>query len=84
MNTFTQNRYNMGHTQPMPWKRNTTTRRPQGLNINKNNYYGSPWTPQASPGSENYWCETCDKGFMTSNLLENHKLQHQVRRRLRQ
>ncbi|XP_045459021.1 nuclear fragile X mental retardation-interacting protein 1 isoform X2 [Melitaea cinxia] len=64
----------MGHTQPIPWQRNF---RPQGHNMNKNNYYGSPWSSQASLGSENYWCETCDKGFMTSDLLEKHKLQHQ-------
>nr|XP_026487565.1 nuclear fragile X mental retardation-interacting protein 1 [Vanessa tameamea] len=29
------------------------------------------------PGSEKYWCETCDKGFMTRNHLNYHKQRHQ-------
>lgn len=27
----------------------------------------------------NFWCETCDKGFQTLQILESHKSQHQVR-----
>lgn len=34
--------------------------------------------PAMQGGSEEYWCETCDRGFPTEDLLNNHKLQHQV------
>ncbi|CAK1549930.1 unnamed protein product [Leptosia nina] len=27
--------------------------------------------------SNEYWCETCDRGFRTQSILENHKKQHQ-------
>ncbi|XP_013181043.1 PREDICTED: nuclear fragile X mental retardation-interacting protein 1 [Papilio xuthus] len=32
--------------------------------------------PQVQNNYE-FWCETCDKGFQTLNILENHKSQHQ-------
>lgn len=28
--------------------------------------------------SAEFWCETCDRGFNTQYLLDNHKKQHQV------
>lgn len=28
--------------------------------------------------SEEHWCETCDRGFPTADLLYKHKQQHQV------
>ncbi|CAH2104671.1 unnamed protein product [Euphydryas editha] len=74
MNTFMQNRYNKRYKQTMSWNENVL---PQGHNIKKNYYSHSPWSSQVSPGSENYWCETCDKGFINKTLLENHKLHHQ-------
>ncbi|KAJ2953649.1 hypothetical protein O0L34_g1260 [Tuta absoluta] len=39
------------------------------------NFYGPPPTTQ-SP-CEDYWCETCDRGFSTQNQLDTHKQQHQ-------
>lgn len=33
-------------------------------------------------GRDNYlqhWCETCDRGFKTAEMLENHISEHQVR-----
>lgn len=29
-------------------------------------------------GSEEHWCETCDRGFPSEDLLSKHKQQHQV------
>lgn len=30
------------------------------------------------PNNTDHWCETCDRGFPTAAILENHKEQHQV------
>lgn len=30
------------------------------------------------PGNDNFWCETCDRGFPTEDVLNKHKQQHQV------
>lgn len=41
------------------------------------------YTDRPSPGifkheNEEYWCETCDRGFSSVYFLEQHKRQHQV------
>ncbi|KAI5641454.1 nuclear fragile X mental retardation-interacting protein 1 (NUFIP1) domain-containing protein [Phthorimaea operculella] len=39
------------------------------------NFRGPP--PTAQNTCEDYWCETCDRGFTTQHQLETHKQQHQ-------
>lgn len=34
--------------------------------------------PPFPSGNDNYWCETCDRGFPTEDVLIKHKQQHQV------
>ncbi|KAI8427904.1 hypothetical protein MSG28_002250 [Choristoneura fumiferana] len=33
--------------------------------------------PQEFSNENEYWCETCDRGFRTADILEKHKQQHQ-------
>ncbi|XP_045511588.1 nuclear fragile X mental retardation-interacting protein 1 [Colias croceus] len=51
--------------------------RPHGSFLNRNVSYNnsSPFGNQSF--SDEYWCETCDRGFRTQQILENHKKQHQ-------
>lgn len=44
-----------------------------------------PWRPPGNYGhdtkkeyNEDHWCETCDRGFPTEEVLMKHKQQHQV------
>ncbi|KOB79298.1 Nuclear fragile X mental retardation-interacting protein 1 [Operophtera brumata] len=44
---------------------------------NQGFYDHRPPNPAMPGGSEEYWCETCDRGFPTEDLLNKHKQQHQ-------
>lgn len=49
--------------------------RPRALNRGYHSFNPKPSTSYND--NEDYWCETCDRGFATVNLLERHKQQHQ-------
>lgn len=49
---------------------------PRALNIRYNSFNARP--PNNYNKNEEFWCETCDRGFVTVNLLDQHKQQHQV------
>lgn len=49
---------------------------PPGFPCRPNNYYRTPVTN--TKDNEEHWCETCDRGFPTADLLDKHKQQHQV------
>ncbi|CAG5022123.1 unnamed protein product [Parnassius apollo] len=52
---------------------------PRGQFLRRNAVVNRFWPPVSSNPQINYqfWCETCDKGFQTLQLLNNHKLQHE-------
>lgn len=60
----------------------------QSKTYGKRPHPGFQWRPHAQFGPVNnsttesndeHWCETCDRGFPTADLLEQHKQQHQVK-----
>ncbi|KAJ0181869.1 hypothetical protein K1T71_002591 [Dendrolimus kikuchii] len=62
--------------------RNPQWRSPSGLH--ESDPWRKPTFGQSRPstsnyinGNEDHWCETCDRGFPTFNLLQKHKGQHQ-------
>ncbi|CAK1603115.1 unnamed protein product [Parnassius mnemosyne] len=52
---------------------------PRGQFLRRNAVVNRFRPPVSSSAQINYqfWCETCDKGFQTLLLLNNHKLQHE-------
>ncbi|XP_022821149.1 nuclear fragile X mental retardation-interacting protein 1 isoform X2 [Spodoptera litura] len=67
------NNFGRGH---MPHQNHWRPRGPPRLPWN-NPRFGPPVMKTENQNSEEHWCETCDRGFPTEDILEKHKQQHQ-------
>lgn len=66
-------RMNMYHS-PRPYSYQW---RPRGRGNNFNMHINLPFIAPINADSEQYWCETCDRGFPTADALDRHNQQHQ-------
>lgn len=60
------------HRGPMPYQNQWRPRGPPRFPR-----FGPPVMKTENQNSEEHWCETCDRGFPTADILEKHKQQHQ-------